>query len=149
MRSHSSLFGAAAVIAIAGAMALATTPAIAAPAHYSAGISHSSAAPAATKTGATEPVNRLSNPKATLVSAKVKDSTGHAVGKVKGVMTGKSGKAMKIDVALLARTGAAAKNVSIRASELRYDPASHTVMAELTSAEIRAMPKAAPEVTDP
>src|SRR5579862_1442412 len=82
--------------------------------------------------------DQVKDPTSTLGTDSVQDASGQTVGTVRGVSTGPDGRARRINVSLT-RSG---RTVSIRAHELRFDPASNTLKSTLTLSQISAMPPA-------
>ena len=83
----------------------------------------------------TQSADQVSNP-STLASDSVQDSNGQTIGTVRSISAGPDGRASRINVSLT-RSG---RTVSIRARELRFDPASNTLKSTLTQSQIIAMP---------
>ncbi|MGH6888407.1 MAG: hypothetical protein ACREHF_04295 [Rhizomicrobium sp.] len=138
--------------ALAAAAILAVTPALAQskgqytpPAQTyqnSTGAANNMAAPTGAQGAATESLSSVHNAKTTLASAQVKDSSGQQVGQVSNVHTGLTGTPTKIDIKLTSSTGGRSKTVSVRASELKYDQNSNTLITNLTANALQAMPAA-------
>lgn len=91
---------------------------------------------------ATESLGNVQNAKTTLASAQVKDSSGQQVGQVSSVHTGSSGKPTKVDIMLTPSNGGHGKTVSVRASELKYDQNSNTLITNLSASALQTMPAA-------
>lgn len=145
MRSNEKLFRTSASAVIAGGLMLAAAPAMAqttmAPAHRSPMQNGPMAAPGTAKAAMAEPLTKVSKPKATLATAWVQDSGGATIGHVTNVSTTSRGKAKAVDVSLIS-SGLAGKHVHIKASKLRYMPATHMLKATLTNSEIRSLANA-------
>jgi hypothetical protein len=76
-----------------------------------------------------------------LASASVKDSYGQMVGRVQRVKKSASGRPTTVDIALTTAT-AQGKIVTVKASNLKFDPANKIVVAQLSSSELDTMPSA-------
>ncbi|HEY3778314.1 MAG TPA: hypothetical protein VGL35_09665 [Rhizomicrobium sp.] len=98
--------------------------------------------PTGTQGAATESLSNVQNAKTTLASAQVKDSSGQQVGQVRNVHTGSTGTPTKIDITLTPSNGGRAKTVSVRASELKYDQNSNTLITNLSASALQSMPTA-------
>ena len=85
-----------------------------------------------------QPADQVNDPSSTLATDSVQDSSGQSVGTVRSVNMGPQGRASRINVSLT-RSG---RTVSIRAHELRFDPASNTLKSTLTLSQISALPPA-------
>ena len=97
-----------------------------------------------TQGAATEPLSNVQNAKTTLASAAVKDSSGQQVGQVSNVHTGTTGKPTKIDITLTSGNGGQSKTVSVKASQLKYDQNSNTLITNLSANALQSMPAASP-----
>lgn len=85
-----------------------------------------------------QPADQVNDPSSKLATDSVQDSSGQSVGTVRSISMGPNGRASRINVSLT-RSG---RTVSIRARELRFDPASNTLKSTLTLSQISAMPPA-------
>jgi hypothetical protein len=83
-------------------------------------------------------LTRISNPRQTLSSVTVQDSSGQTVGMVQAVETAPSGKPKAVDITLA--SGSGGKIVRIKASKLRYQSSSNLLQAKLTQPQIDALP---------
>jgi hypothetical protein len=95
-----------------------------------------------TQGAATESLSNVQNAKTTLASATVKDSSGQQIGQVRNVHTGSSGKPTKIDIMLTPSNGSQGKTVSVRATELKYDQNSNSLITNLSASALQSMPAA-------
>jgi len=102
--------------------------------------SHFSKIQSSLESGKGVALTRISNPKQTLNSVTVQDSSGQTVGMVQAVETGRGGKPKAVDITLASGNGGSAKIVRIKASKLRYQSASNLLQAKLTQSEIDALP---------
>lgn len=93
------------------------------------------AAPAPVR-NATTPVAKVSNPMTVLAQLPVQDSQGTVIGSVQTVVTGSDGHALVITVKEKSN-----KTVSIEATRLGFDPARRLLVANLTPAELKALPR--------
>lgn len=100
-----------------------------------------------TQGAATESLNDVQNAKTMLASAQVKDSSGQQVGQVSTVHTGNTGKPTKIDITLTSSNGSQAKTVAVKASELKYDQNNNTLITNLSTSDLEAMPSASSSPT--
>jgi hypothetical protein len=96
----------------------------------------------ATMSASAESLSHVKDAKTTLASASVQDSSGQQVGQVSTVHTSKHGTATKVDITLSSAGGSQAKTISVSASKLRYDPNSNTLITDLSSTDLQAMPAA-------
>lgn len=87
----------------------------------------------------TESVASVTDAKTQLAAATVQDQSGQQVGQVQDVHTSSSGKATRVDVALNTPSGVG-KVVSLKASQLGYDPSKNIVVAQLSRSDIESMP---------
>lgn len=85
---------------------------------------------------AEQPADQVNDPSSALATDTVQDSGGQTIGTVRSVSMGPNGKASRINVSLT-RSG---RTVSIRAHQLRFDPASNTLKSSLTHSQITSMP---------
>ena len=138
MRFNSKALGGTALAAIAGAFLLGA-PAMAQSTNSYSNTQSSTTNGMSSQTGSMQPLTQVSNPKTTLASATVQDSAGQSVGQVQSVKTTSSGKASSVKVSLTTSKGAG-KTVSIKASDLSYDPSSNMLKSTLTSTQIDSMP---------
>ncbi|HLY05946.1 MAG TPA: hypothetical protein VKR31_09385 [Rhizomicrobium sp.] len=83
-----------------------------------------------------QPADQVGNPSSTLATDSVQDASGQQVGTVRSVRMGANGRASRINISLT-RSG---RTVSIRARELRFDPASNTLKSTLTLSQISSLP---------
>ncbi|MGA9795890.1 MAG: hypothetical protein WBQ17_10200 [Rhizomicrobium sp.] len=128
-----------------GALTLAATPVLAQMAPNSSMSSQTMSNPSSRTSSSMMATNAVmlssvSNPKTTLASAAVKDSSGQQIGHVKNVVTDSMGKPTKIDISLTQPSGTA-KTVAVRAGNLRYDQQKNALMTtSLTASQVDAMP---------
>jgi len=96
-----------------------------------------------------EPLSQVQNAKQTLSSATLQDSSGQQVGTVSNVATNASGKPTAVDVSITTSVGQP-KTVTIKATQLKYDASSNTLMTPMTADEISQLPAAsAPSTGSP
>lgn len=98
--------------------------------------------PSGTQGVSTESLSNVQNAKTTLASAQVQDANGQQIGQVKDVHTGNSGKPTKVDITLMPSNGGNGKTVSVKATDLRYDQQNNTLVTNLTTTDLQAMPAA-------
>jgi hypothetical protein len=152
MKWKSDTFVHGSLAALAASVALAVTPALAQnQSHYTPPAqtyqNNSSTTNGMNNTGgiqgaSTESLSRVQNAKTTLASAQVKDPSGQQIGQVRNVHTGTTGKPTKVDITLTSGNRGQTKTVSVKASELKYDQNSNTLITNLTTNELQAMPAA-------
>jgi len=87
-----------------------------------------------------EPLTDVKNAKQTLASASVQDSSGQPVGTVTTVHTDSAGQPTKIDLSLTAN--GQSKTISVQADQLKYDPSSNTIQAQMTADQLSQQPAA-------
>lgn len=121
-------FGSAAAIAL-GTLALNVS--LAAPATTTA-VTQAAPAPARVTT----PVNKVSNPMTVLAKLPVHTAQGQLIGSVALVVTGSDGHALAVTV-----TEKSNKTISLQADKLGFDAAHRVIVANLTPAELKALPR--------
>ena len=83
----------------------------------------------------------VSNPKATLVKAKVEDASGNSVGSVDDVVLDKSGKPTSLKVDVGSFLGVGGKDVAMKASAFKFDPDHKILVTNMTKDQIKKLPQ--------
>ena len=85
---------------------------------------------------ATTPVNKVANPMTVLAKLPVQTAQGQMIGAVETVVTGSDGHALVISIK--EKTN---KLISIEAAKLGFDPTHRLIVANLTAADLKALPR--------
>ena len=85
-------------------------------------------------------LDTVSNPKRTLASAKVENSSGQSIGQVKRVNVGSNGKTQAVDIQVQGQNGAGTKTIRLDANDLSYDKDNNVLVTPLSADQISSMP---------
>jgi sporulation protein YlmC with PRC-barrel domain len=86
-------------------------------------------------------LNTVSNPKDTLVKAKVVDANGNSVGSVDDVILDKQGKPTSLKVDVGGFLGVGDKDVAMKASAFKFDPDRKVLVTNMTKDQIKKLPE--------
>ena len=133
MTTESKLIGKLALTSLVASLAFAANGALA------AGTSNTSAtAKTATHTMA---LSAMSDPKDTLLKAKVEDAHGNSVGSVDDVTFDKQGKPASLKVDVGGFLGVGDKDVAMKASAFKFDPDRKVLITSMTKDQIKKLPE--------
>lgn len=134
MKMQRKLNGNLALASLVASLAFAATGA------FGAGTSDTHATDAKTATH-TMALSAVSDPKDTLMKAKIEDGKGNSIGSVDDVTLDKKGKPTSLKVDVGGFLGVGDKDVAMKASAFKFDPDRKVLITSMTKDQIKKLPE--------